>query len=125
MMRPATAAAASLHAAQPVSYIWRIDCDGSSVGRALASQAGCRGFESRPSLSLAPAVSRRQRAVLLADSVARHGQDCRMNLLALLKERFRPAIAAFTADEARQRELLELIRVAQDPKFGDYQANFA
>ena len=48
-----------------------------------------------------------------------------MNLLALLKEQFRTAIAAFTGDEVRQRELLELIRVAQDPKFGDYQANFA
>lgn len=48
-----------------------------------------------------------------------------MNVLALLKSRFRPAIAALVSDPARQRELLEMIRVAQDPKFGDYQANFA
>ena len=48
-----------------------------------------------------------------------------MNVLALLKSRFQPAIAALISDPARQRELLEMIRVAQDPKFGDYQANFA
>ncbi|HZL87611.1 MAG TPA: arginine--tRNA ligase, partial [Pirellulaceae bacterium] len=48
-----------------------------------------------------------------------------MNVLALLKSRFQPAIAALISDPARQRELLEMIRVAQDAKFGDYQANFA
>lgn len=48
-----------------------------------------------------------------------------MNLLALLKSRFQPAIAALITDPARLDELLEMIRVAQDPKFGDYQANFA
>ena len=48
-----------------------------------------------------------------------------MNILSLLKNRFRPAIAALVPDASRQRELLEMIRVAQDPKFGDYQANFA
>lgn len=45
-----------------------------------------------------------------------------MNILALLRERFRPALAEFAADV---QPLLEMIRVAQDPKFGDYQANFA
>src|SRR5206468_623848 len=29
------------------------------------------------------------------------------------------------SDEAKVTELLEMIRPAQDPKFGDYQANFA
>ncbi len=48
-----------------------------------------------------------------------------MNLLALLKSRFQPAIAALAPDAARQGGLLEMIRVAQDAKFGDYQANFA
>jgi arginyl-tRNA synthetase len=48
-----------------------------------------------------------------------------MNLLALLKSRFQPAIGTLVSESARQRELLEMIRVAQDPKFGDYQANFA
>ena len=48
-----------------------------------------------------------------------------MNLLALLKSRFQPVIAALVSEPARQRELLEMVRVAQDPKFGDYQANFA
>jgi arginyl-tRNA synthetase len=48
-----------------------------------------------------------------------------MNVLAALKDRFRSALAALVADEARVTELLELIRPAQDPKFGDYQANFA
>lgn len=45
-----------------------------------------------------------------------------MNILSLLRERFRPALAEFTADVA---PLLEMIRIAQDAKFGDYQANFA
>jgi arginyl-tRNA synthetase len=48
-----------------------------------------------------------------------------MNLLSLVKSRFQPALAALVPDSARQRELLEMIRVAQDSKFGDYQANFA
>jgi arginyl-tRNA synthetase len=48
-----------------------------------------------------------------------------MNILALLKSRFRPALAALVADPARQDELLAMIRPAQDAKFGDYQANFA
>src|SRR6185369_10835161 len=49
----------------------------------------------------------------------------RMNILALLKDRFRPALAAFITDEAQVGELLDMIRPAQDAKFGDYQANFA
>src|SRR5262245_25966711 len=48
-----------------------------------------------------------------------------MNILAALKVRFRPALAATVSDPAKVAELLELIRPAQDPKFGDYQANFA
>ncbi len=45
-----------------------------------------------------------------------------MNILALLKSRFAPALRALVADPL---PLLEMIRVAQDAKFGDYQANFA
>src|SRR5437763_15336162 len=48
-----------------------------------------------------------------------------MNILALFKSRFRPALEAIAADSARLPELLDMIRPAQDPKFGDYQANFA
>src|SRR6185369_2661275 len=48
-----------------------------------------------------------------------------MNILAALKDRFRPALAALVADEAKVADLLEMIRSAQDAKFGDYQANFA
>jgi arginyl-tRNA synthetase len=48
-----------------------------------------------------------------------------MNILALLKDRFRPALVGLAMDPARIEELLALIRPAQDPKFGDYQANFA
>src|SRR5262245_64402962 len=48
-----------------------------------------------------------------------------MNILAALKVRFRPALAATVSDPAKVAELLEVIRPAQDAKFGDYQANFA
>jgi arginyl-tRNA synthetase len=48
-----------------------------------------------------------------------------MNILAFLKDRFRPAVAALVGDEAKTRELLDLIRPAQDARFGDYQANLA
>ncbi len=48
-----------------------------------------------------------------------------MNVLAELKTRFRPALDSLVSDPAKVTELLALIRVAQDPKFGDYQANFA
>jgi len=45
-----------------------------------------------------------------------------MNLLAELKSRFAQALADLVDDPA---ELLEMIRPAQDAKFGDYQANLA
>ena len=48
-----------------------------------------------------------------------------MNVLAEFQSRFRPALESLVSDSAKVNELLELIRVAQDPKFGDYQANFA
>lgn len=48
-----------------------------------------------------------------------------MNVLALLKSRFRAPLAALVPEEAKVAELLDMIRPAQDPKFGDYQANFA
>ena len=48
-----------------------------------------------------------------------------MNVLATLKDRFRPALAGLVADGSLLGELLEMIRPAQDSKFGDYQANFA
>ncbi|MBC7852521.1 MAG: arginine--tRNA ligase [Pirellulaceae bacterium] len=48
-----------------------------------------------------------------------------MNVLAELQSRFRPALESLVSDTAKVNELLDLIRVAQDPKFGDYQANFA
>src|SRR5262245_34981355 len=48
-----------------------------------------------------------------------------MNILALLKDRFRPALATLIPDDIKVGELLEMIRPAQDAKFGDYQANFA
>ncbi|MGI8979258.1 MAG: arginine--tRNA ligase [Pirellulaceae bacterium] len=48
-----------------------------------------------------------------------------MNVLAELQSRFRPALESLVSEPAKVNELLELIRVAQDPKFGDYQANFA
>lgn len=45
-----------------------------------------------------------------------------MSILPDLKERFRSALTGLADDPA---ELLDLIRRSQDPKFGDYQANFA
>ncbi|MFM7056353.1 MAG: arginine--tRNA ligase [Planctomycetota bacterium] len=45
-----------------------------------------------------------------------------MNLLNLLRQRFTPALADLVTDPA---PLLDLMRPAQDPKFGDFQANFA
>ena len=48
-----------------------------------------------------------------------------MNILVALKERFRPALSALISDSAKVAELLQMIRPAQDAKFGDYQANFA
>ncbi|PQO32608.1 arginine--tRNA ligase [Bremerella cremea] len=45
-----------------------------------------------------------------------------MNILALLKARFQPVLESMSEDVG---PLLEMIRPAGDPKFGDYQANFA
>ncbi|MEQ8785733.1 MAG: arginine--tRNA ligase [Pirellulaceae bacterium] len=45
-----------------------------------------------------------------------------MNILSELKARFETALSGLTSDAA---PLLEMIRPAQDPKFGDYQANCA
>lgn len=45
-----------------------------------------------------------------------------MNLLTQIKQRFTPALAGLTSDVSA---LLEMIRPAQDSKFGDFQANFA
>jgi arginyl-tRNA synthetase len=45
-----------------------------------------------------------------------------MHVLAILKQRFQQALVGLTEDPAA---LLEMIRPAQDPKFGDYQANCA
>jgi arginyl-tRNA synthetase len=45
-----------------------------------------------------------------------------MSILAELKRRFRPMLAELAGDP---EELLAMIVPAQDPKFGDYQANFA
>jgi len=45
-----------------------------------------------------------------------------MNILAELQERFRAALVPLVDDPA---ELLAMIRPSGDPKFGDYQANFA
>jgi arginyl-tRNA synthetase len=45
-----------------------------------------------------------------------------MNLLAELRQRFAAALGGLTADAA---PFLDMVRPGQDPKFGDYQANFA
>jgi arginyl-tRNA synthetase len=45
-----------------------------------------------------------------------------MNISGELKKRFRVALDAFVADPT---DLLEMVRPAQDPRFGDYQANCA
>ena len=45
-----------------------------------------------------------------------------MSILPELRERFRKALAPIVEDPG---PLLELLRRSQDPKFGDYQANFA
>lgn len=45
-----------------------------------------------------------------------------MNILALLRSRFEPALKSLVAEPG---PLLEMIRATQDAKFGDYQANFA
>ena len=48
-----------------------------------------------------------------------------MNVQAELRRRFAGPLTSLVSDEAKRRELLEMIRPAQDAKFGDYQANFA
>jgi len=48
-----------------------------------------------------------------------------MSILAELKNRFAPVLRDLTDDAPHVPELLDMIRPAQDPKFGDYQANFA
>src|SRR5438067_6917265 len=48
-----------------------------------------------------------------------------MNILSVLKQRFRTAVAPLVSEHSKLAELLDMIRPAQDPKFGDYQANFA
>ncbi|REK07473.1 MAG: arginine--tRNA ligase [Planctomycetota bacterium] len=45
-----------------------------------------------------------------------------MNILAELQERFRAALAELVDDPT---ELLAMVRKSSEPKFGDYQANFA
>ena len=45
-----------------------------------------------------------------------------MNLLSLIRQRFAPALQELVADAA---PLLEMIRPAQDARFGYFQANFA
>jgi hypothetical protein len=50
---------------------------------------------------------------------------CPVNLLAQLKDRFRPVLAPLAGSDDKLTELLGMIRPAQDAKFGDYQANFA
>lgn len=48
-----------------------------------------------------------------------------MNVLALLRARFAPALTALEVESAELPDLLGLVLPAQDAKFGDYQANFA
>jgi len=45
-----------------------------------------------------------------------------MSILPVLVERFRAALAGLADDP---QGFLEMVRRAQDPRFGDYQANFA
>lgn len=51
-----------------------------------------------------------------------HHHHSSMSILHQLRARFEPALAAVAPNV---RELLDMIRPAQDPRFGDYQANFA
>ena len=45
-----------------------------------------------------------------------------MNLLKVISRRFETALTALGVDPS---PYLDMIRPSQDPKFGDYQANFA
>lgn len=48
-----------------------------------------------------------------------------MNLIKLLRERFQPVLAELAPNTTKLSEYLGMIRVAQNPEHGDYQANFA
>ncbi|MGD9633094.1 MAG: arginine--tRNA ligase, partial [Pirellulales bacterium] len=48
-----------------------------------------------------------------------------MNVLALLRDRFSPALSSLGVDSAELPNLLGMLLPSQDAKFGDYQANFA
>src|SRR5580700_11707597 len=48
-----------------------------------------------------------------------------MNVLALLQQRFRDALAGMLANSADLPAYVEMVKVAQDEKLGDYQANCA
>jgi arginyl-tRNA synthetase len=48
-----------------------------------------------------------------------------MNLLSLLREQFRQALADLVSDAAKLDDYLAMVRPAQNPEHGDYQANFA
>jgi arginyl-tRNA synthetase len=48
-----------------------------------------------------------------------------MNLIAQLRTAFEPALTQLSPDRAKVVDYLGMIRVAQNPEHGDYQANFA
>jgi arginyl-tRNA synthetase len=48
-----------------------------------------------------------------------------MNVLSALRDLFRPALAALAPDPSKVADYLAMIRPAQNPDHGDYQANFA
>ena len=51
-----------------------------------------------------------------------------MNILAQLQQHFRAALADLAGDKldaGQLAEMADMVRPSQDPKFGDYQANFA
>jgi arginyl-tRNA synthetase len=48
-----------------------------------------------------------------------------MNILATLRDRFAQALGELGVAEAERQDLLGMVLSAQDPKFGDYQANLA
>jgi arginyl-tRNA synthetase len=48
-----------------------------------------------------------------------------MNLLAIVRKAFEPALAAVGADPAKAPDYLGMVKPASNPEHGDYQANFA
>src|SRR5215210_782511 len=48
-----------------------------------------------------------------------------MNLIAQLRSAFEPVLNQLAPDRAKVADYLGMIRVAQNPEHGDYQANFA